>query len=144
MANDAIPNLGYIQPSIETDLALPWAGMSQKTKGKRGHRPASAPARALRRTLAENIQLLIDWRYDPSQFNGVADQQIKYAKDAGVAWSTVQRALNQHVGKTLDILADLAVPFHLSPWELLDPDLKDRIPFMETQTTTRQAKKVNP
>ena len=65
----------------------------------------------------------MDLNYPPNKYGGKAAQQIAFAKDTGVSWSTVQRALDPEVGKTLDVIADLAVALGVKAGELLAVDL---------------------
>ena len=134
MAVDAIPTSGYIQPSYETHGRISFRSMVEKKEGKRGKRPPSAPALRLRRTLQEKVQFLLDHQYPVDKYGGKAEQQRAFAKDSGVSWSTVQRALNPETGKTLDIIADLAVGFGieasaLMSFEPLDEASVPRRPF---------------
>lgn len=62
----------------------------------------------LRRTLVENLQALISLRYPLRKHRTASKAQQRFAKDAGVSWSTVQRWLNPQNGMTLDVLADIA------------------------------------
>lgn len=94
----------------------------EKKQGKRGKRPASAPATRLRRTVAANIRGLMEQLYPLAKFTKKSYQEQAFARDAGVSWSSVQRALNPHSGQTLDVIADLAVGLHVKPSDLLIED----------------------
>ena len=82
--------------------------MAPRKQGKRGKRPVSAAAARLRHTLAENLGALIDARYPTSKYRTASAAQQRFAKDARVSWSTVQRWLNPENGMNLDVLADVA------------------------------------
>lgn len=97
--------------------------MREKKQGKRGKRPPSAPGMRLRRVLAQNLLVLMKRDYPLSRHGEKSHAEKALAKDAGISHSSVQRALNEDKGKTLDLVADLAVAFSLKPSQLLDPDL---------------------
>jgi hypothetical protein len=88
-----------------------------KKEGKRGKRPPTIAAVRLRRLLASNLRALIDRSYPLARYPGKSEQEKAFAKDAGVSWSTVQRALDPENGKTIDILADLASGLDIPPVE---------------------------
>lgn len=83
----------------------------------------------------------MDLQYPPDKHNGKAAQQIAFAKDAGVSWSTVQRALDPEAGKTLDIIADIAVALGITASELLSANLGTAqptvasVPFKKADST---------
>jgi len=86
----------------------------------------------LRRLLAANLRAMLDIKYPLARFSGKAEQEQAFAKDAGVSWSTVQRALDPENGKTIDILADLAAGLEIPAVELLSRDVRtpgDDLPF---------------
>lgn len=101
--------------------------MGDKKDGKRGTRPPSAPAMKVRRILAANLTALIDRDYPRRKFKTESARQTAVARDAGTSWSSIQRALNPKDGKTLDMVADLAIAFRLKACELLDPELADSL-----------------
>lgn len=123
IAAESIPNLGYSQPSYETNCLLSSSDMAAKKEGKRGTRPPSTAAIRLRNLLADNLSRLINERYPIARYSGKAEQEKAFAKDAGVSWSTVQRALDPEKGKTIDILADLASGLEIPIIELLSRQL---------------------
>lgn len=73
----------------------------------------------LRRLLAANLTNLIEQQYPLARYSGKAEQEKAFAKDAGVSWSTVQRALDPENGKTIDVLADLASSLDVPAMELI-------------------------
>jgi len=95
--------------------------MSEKRQGKRGVRERSAPAKKLSRVLVHNISALLSIRYPNRNYENTSEQQKAFAKDAGVSWSTIQRYLDPEQGKTLDVLADIAVALEVKAHLLLDP-----------------------
>jgi hypothetical protein len=112
----------------------------EKKQGKRGKRPASAPATRLRRTVAANIRGLMEQIYPLAKYTKKSYQEQAFARDAGVSWSSVQRVLNPHSGQTLDVIADLAVALHVKSSDLLIEDFaspkntsesKEKSPFQE-------------
>jgi hypothetical protein len=115
-----------------------------KKEGKRGTRPASAPAKKLRGILARNVELLIDRDYPANRYSTESARLQKVATDAGVSWSSVQRALNPNVGNTLDVLADLAGLFTIKPHELLDPELADRLAEAIEESAKKPGSQGNP
>lgn len=98
-----------------------------KKEGKRGRRPPTIAAMRLRRLLAENLRALLNFKYPLARYSGKAEQEQAFAKDAGVSWSTVQRALDPENGQTIDVLADLAAGLDMSASELLSRELD--LPF---------------
>lgn len=94
----------------------------EKKQGKRGKRPASAPATRLRRTVAANIRGLMEQLYPLAKYTKKSYQEQAFARDAGVSWSSVQRALDPNSGQTLDVIADLAVALHVKSADLLIED----------------------
>lgn len=56
---------------------------------------------------------------------GKSEQQKKFARDAGVSWSTIQRVLDIERGKSLDILADLAAGLEVKVTDLLMPPITE-------------------
>lgn len=120
--------------------------MAAKREGKRGKRPPSVAAMRLRNLLAANLGSLINQKYPIANYSGKAEQQRAFAKDAGLSWSTVQRALNPEIGKTIDILADLASGLEVPALELLsrEPTAQSMAngPFKKAPSiTSNQAKR---
>jgi len=121
MPADGIPTFGYFQPRYGMKSKIFLLAMGKD--GKRGPRAISAPAKRMRKILATNLAALIERDYPAVKFKTESDRQKKVAEDAGVSWSSIQRQLDPDDGKTLDVMADLAVAFHLKVHELLNPDL---------------------
>lgn len=110
-----------------------------KKEGKRGKRPPSIAAMRLRRLLAANLRALIDQQYPLARYPGKSEQERAFAKDAGVSWSTVQRALDPENGKTIDILADLASSLEIPAMDLISrapPIPPGEGPFPDGQSKT--------
>lgn len=139
IAPDAIPNVGYSQPSYEPNRLLSFTDMAKK-EGRRGKRPPSVAAMRLRRLLAMNLRLLLDRQYPLARYSGKAEQEKAFAKDAGVSWSTVQRALDPENGKTIDIVADLASSLDVPAMDLLSREIQSQSgedgPFENGSTAT--------
>lgn len=72
-----------------------------------------------RRILADNVQAYLDLHYPAAKFLKPSYAQMEFAKDTGVSWSSVQRALDPQTGITLDVIADLAVAMEVKLSELL-------------------------
>lgn len=97
--------------------------MAGKKPGVRGPKIVTALHMKLRRALARNVQALIDAHYPLSKYRIKSDQQKAVKENAGVSWSTIQRALNPAKGaKTLDTVADIAAAFVVHPSDLLRDD----------------------
>lgn len=64
----------------------------------------------------------MDQLYPLAKYTKKSYQEQAFARDAGVSWSSVQRALNPHSGQTLDVIADLAVALHVKSADLLIED----------------------
>lgn len=139
---NVIPNFGYPQPSNEAIDEISLAYMAKE--GKRGKRPPSAQANKLRNTLKRNVELLMERDYPAKRFKTESARQQQVASDATVSWSSIQRALDAEEGKTLDLLADLAVAFTIKPHELLDPELADRLEEAAEESTEKLRQKSNP
>lgn len=114
-----IPTSGYLQPINERPAPLSWLCMPEKKQGKRGKRPPSAPARRLRRICRQNISFLISKQYPLKKFTTISEQQQQLARDAGISWSSVQRALDEERGSSADVLADLAAAFEIKVADLV-------------------------
>jgi hypothetical protein len=93
--------------------------MASRKQAKRGKRIVSAAAARLRHTLVENLSALIDARYPQAKYQTVSAAQRRFAQDARVSWSTVQRWLNPENGMTLDVLADIASALESKASDLL-------------------------
>lgn len=115
-----------------------------KKDGTRGTRPPSAQANKLRDTLKRNVELLMERDYPAHRFRTESARQQQAAKDAATSWSSIQRALDANTGKTLDLIADLAVAFTLKPHELLDPELADRLVEFAEESVEKDRAKSNP
>jgi hypothetical protein len=98
MGTDAIPNIGYTQPNDETQFKILFQGMAKE--GKRGTRLPSAQAKKLRNVLRRNLELLMDRDYPTDKFRNKSERQMEVAKDIGVSWSSIQRALDPSRGIT--------------------------------------------
>lgn len=142
MAVNAIPNFGYPQPRNEIESEISWAPMAKE--GIRGPRPPTAQANKLRTTLTRNVELLIERDYPAARFKTESARQQQVAKDASVSWSSIQRALNSNDGKTLDLIADLAVAFTIKPHELLDPELADRLVEAAEESAEKARQQASP
>lgn len=129
MDAEDIPNVGYLPPSYEQNCLLRLEAMTKK-EGKRGKRPPTIAAMRLRRLLADNLRALLNHKYPLARYSGKAEQEQAFAKDAGVSWSTVQRALDPENGQTIDILADLAAGLDMPASALLSRELD--LPFRVT------------
>lgn len=100
----------------------------------------------LRRLLAANLRALLDEKYPLARYSGKAEQEMAFAKDAGVSWSTVQRALDPENGKTIDILADLAAGLEVPAIELLARDRRkigEESPFLAADKTESGRRKAS-
>lgn len=113
-------------------------------EGIRGPRPPTAQANKLRTTLTRNVELLIERDYPAARFKTESARQQQVAKDASVSWSSIQRALNSNDGKTLDLIADLAVAFTIKPHELLDPELADRLVEAAEESAEKARQQASP
>lgn len=141
IATNGIPNFGYSQPSNEAIEQISLAGMAKE--GKRGSRPPSAQANKLRNTLKRNVELLMERDYPANRYKNESARQQQAAADASTSWSSIQRALDSEVGKTLDLIADIAVAFTIKPHELLDPELADRLVESIQESADKERAKSN-
>lgn len=76
---------------------------------------------ALRKTVAENLQRLMDEHVE-------LRSQSALARRSKVPQRTIGRIVNQEVTASLDVLEALSKPFDLQPWQLLVPSIDPKNP----------------
>ena len=93
-------------------LMLDYIQIKLKIKHYTDNRLRNNPAMELKTLLAKNLSTLMSARKD-------LDTQTKLSKRAGLAQSTIQRILASEVHTGLDVLAQLAAAFRVSPVSLI-------------------------
>lgn len=73
--------------------------------------------------LAENVKALLDRDYPARKYKNKSARQQAASRAIGVSWSTIQRLLDPHVGKHMDVVADVAAGFTVTISALLRPNV---------------------